>query len=163
MTLPPPVFQAAAFTCPHCTAFANMSWPALPNGHPVYHTLHIAICAACQKYNLWFREQENADSRMVWPDTPDVPPPNSDLNDDITSDYREAASILNNSPRGAAALLRLCVQKICIALGLKGTDLNSDIADLVKRGLPPKGQQSLDAVRVIGNESVHISQNSYSD
>ena len=40
-------------------------------------------------------------------------------------------------------------------LGQKGEDLNGDIANLVKQGLSPKIQKSLDIVRVIGNEAVH--------
>jgi hypothetical protein len=70
-------------------------------------------------------------------------------------DYEEARSILDLSPRGAAALLRLAVEKICIELGAGGDNINERIADLVSRGLPEEVQQALDAVRVIGNEAVH--------
>lgn len=162
MTLPPRSLNGSRFNCPHCEAFAQQSW--LPVGtapHPTNGTLTVAVCAACNRYSLWVKEPSgvpDVDGVMVWPDDIDVPPPNSDLNEDITADYQEAASILNKSPRGAAALLRLCVQKLCIALELKGTDLNSDIGTLVSRGLPPQVKQSLDAVRVIGNESVHPGQ-----
>jgi hypothetical protein len=69
--------------------------------------------------------------------------------------YEEAAGIMVKSPRAAAALLRLAVQKLCKALGEKGKDINDDIGNLVKQGLPIQVQQSLDAVRVIGNNAVH--------
>jgi len=65
---------------------------------------------------------------------------------------------LQKSPRGAAALLRLCIQKLCMELGEKGKDLNTDIKNLVAKGLPEGVQKSLDIVRVIGNESVHPGQ-----
>ena len=67
----------------------------------------------------------------------------------------EAATILDKSSRGAAALLRLVIQKLCIKLGERGEDLNTDIANLVKNGLPTQIQKALDTVRVIGNEAVH--------
>ena len=74
---------------------------------------------------------------MVYPDGMALPPPNSDLDTDIQEDYREAASIVNRSPRAATALLRLCVQKLCKQLGQDGKKkINDNIAALVKAGLP---------------------------
>lgn len=95
------------------------------------------------------------DGTMVVPDMEGVPYPNDDLIDDIKEDYMEARSVLSRSPRGAAALLRLALQKLCKQLGEGGKDINSDIANLVKKGLRPSIQKALDIVRVTGNESVH--------
>jgi hypothetical protein len=92
---------------------------------------------------------------MVFPDTSLAAPPNPDLTPEIIADFEEARSILQRSPRGAAALFRLCIQKVCVQLGESGKNINADIAALVKKGLNPKVQKSLDVVRVIGNESVH--------
>jgi hypothetical protein len=92
---------------------------------------------------------------MVYPDSSLAPLPNDDLPPDIVADFEEARSIVQRSPRGAAALFRLCIQKLCIYLGEPGKNINDDIASLVKKGLNPKVQKSLDIVRVIGNESVH--------
>jgi hypothetical protein len=63
--------------------------------------------------------------------------------------------VLSVSPRGAAALLRLAIQKLCLELGEKGRNIDDDIASLVKKGLSPVVQKALDSVRVIGNEAVH--------
>jgi len=93
--------------------------------------------------------------RLVFPKCKPTTAPNSDLPDNIIRDYEEARSIVDMSPRAAAALLRLGIQKLCAYLGQSGKDLNNDIKNLVAKGLDPVVQQSLDIVRVVGNESVH--------
>ena len=75
----------------------------------------------------------------------------------VRQDYLEAASIVEKSPRAAAALLRLAIEKLCKDLGESG-DINAMIGNLVKKGLPQLVQKSLDSVRVIGNEGVHAGQ-----
>jgi hypothetical protein len=95
---------------------------------------------------------------MIYPIVGTAPIPNPDLPEDVKRDYEEARSIASLSPRGAAALLRLAIQKLCRALGEKGEDLNDDIASLVEKGLLGKVQKALDSVRVIGNEAVHPGQ-----
>ena len=85
-----------------------------------------------------------------------VPSPNTDLPDDIKRDYREAAAIVEHSPRGAAALLRLCIQKLCIHLGEPGKNLSKDIDALVtKKNLSTTVQKAFDSVRLVGNNAVH--------
>lgn len=113
-------------------------------------SLHVSACFSCKELAIWVGK------RMVYPATQlQGPHPNEDLPEDIKADFQEARRIVGESPRGAAALLRLCVQKLCKALGESGDDINKDIGALVKKGLSPLVQKALDTVRVIGNESVH--------
>jgi hypothetical protein len=111
--------------------------------------LNLSKCYVCEKVSVWVRD------RVVAPAEAQGPQPNPDLPDEIAFDFKEAARIVGLSPRGAAALLRLAIQKLCIALGEKGKSIDEDIASLVEKGLKPMVQQALDAVRVIGNEAVH--------
>jgi hypothetical protein len=95
------------------------------------------------------------DKRIIVPDVSGAPPANDGLADDIKLDYAEAASIVAKSPRGAAGLLRLCIQKLCKQRGENGKNIDADIGSLVKKGLDLRVQKALDTVRVIGNEAVH--------
>jgi hypothetical protein len=154
MTQPyvPPTFEASSFNCPFCNAYAHQQWADggwYPHGNASVDGLSVCRCSHCNQFSLWW------EGNMVHPDSSTAPMPNSDLPDDIRHDFEEARSIINRSPRGAAALLRLCVQKLCAHLGESGKNINQDIAALVKKGLDSRVQKSLDIVRVIGNEAVH--------
>jgi hypothetical protein len=121
-------------------------------GRTVYldaYNLHLSQCYNCDKFAVWVHDS------LLSPPIRHGVQPNVDLPGDVLRDYEEARSILDLSPRGAAALLRLCVQKLCVHLGEKGRKIDDNIASLVKKGLNPLVQQSLDIVRVIGNEAVH--------
>lgn len=121
-----------------------------PGDHDlVMSDFHLSVCVHCGQAAFW-RQQE-----MLFPTLGSIEMPNADLNPAIRADYLEAAAIAARSPRGAAALLRLCIQQLCCQLGLSGKNLNNDIAVLVQRGLNPDIQVALDAVRVIGNNAVH--------
>ena len=119
--------------------------------------LWISNCFSCNDSSVWVYD------RLVFPARKSALVPNTDLPDDIQADFVEAAEILDLSPRGSAALLRLCIQKLCRHLGKGGENLNADIAALVKDGLDERLQRSLDIVRVIGNNAVHPGQINFTD
>lgn len=168
--------EKKAFKCPHCShicvhdfyyTFAHRI-PGIPEtinletlkiceGQQIFPSAYvkamfISKCQGCNKLIIWVNKE------MVYPDSSTIEDPNSDLEDDIKDLYNEARSIVNKSPRGAAALLRLCLEKLCIQLGCKQNSINDAIGELVKKGLNPKIQKSLDYIRIVGNESVHPGQ-----
>jgi hypothetical protein len=117
-----------------------------------YNPIRVGRCTHCNENTLWIRDS------MLYPDTGLAPWPNPEMPDSVKKLYLEAASIQSKSPRGAGALLRLGLQVLCRELGEKGKNINEDIKDLVAKGLPVIVQQSLDVVRVTGNEAVHPGQ-----
>ena len=123
-----------------------------PYGFVDLLNVFVARCFNCKEISVWIHEG------MAFPRKGEAPPVNSDLSDDIQRDYSEASSIIEASPRGAAALMRLAIQKLCKELGQHGRNLNDDIGALVERGLDQQVQMALDAVRVIGNNAVHPGQ-----
>jgi hypothetical protein len=92
---------------------------------------------------------------MIVPAEAAVEPAHPDLPGDLRADFEEARSIVARSPRSAAALLRLLIQKLMPHLGQKGKNINDDIAALVSAGLPVTVQRALDYCRVVGNNAVH--------
>lgn len=154
----PPAFNAKGFNCPLCGAYADQIWYKVggvnTQGLLVVNIPQYSLgnCRHCKKYSIWL------DGTLIYPLSGTAPLPNVDMPEDIKHDYEEARNILSISPRGAAALLRLAIQKLCKDLGESGENINNDIAQLVKKGLPVKLQQALDSVRVIGNNAVHPGQ-----
>jgi hypothetical protein len=71
------------------------------------NNLWLSKCFSCQEIAVWVSE------RMLFPAYDFVIAPNDDLPEEIRADFIEAAKIIDLSSRGSAALLRLCIQKLC--------------------------------------------------
>jgi hypothetical protein len=152
-----PELKKPSFTCPHCGVLAQVRWAAgWERNGPGFseNDLHIGYCTHCDARTIWFMDEFAP--HMIWPiGIANAPLPHDDMPDDVKADYVEARSICTSSPRGAAALLRLSIQKLCKHLGESGANINADIGALVKKGLPIQIQKALDVVRVSGNNAVH--------
>jgi hypothetical protein len=152
-----PAFNSTAFVCPSCSVYSSQIWLEYtglrvsslnaPN-KAVNFSPKFAYCSYCHQVSIWIEET------LVYPSLLPVPNPNPDMPENIIADYEEARSIALLSPRGAAALLRLTIQKLCIYLGETGS-INDAIGNLVRKGLPEKVKEALDIVRVVGNNAVH--------
>ena len=153
-----PDFGSKAFICPNCSAYSNQIWHEV---HVVqvgyndsYELKHskITVCNSCHQIAFWDKE------KLVHPKFNSAPPPNQDMPEVVKIDFEEARIIYKESPRGAAALLRLALEKLCKILGNEKNDLNTNIGLLVSNGLPVKLQKAFDSIRVIGNKAVHPGQ-----
>ena len=145
----PPIFNEEQFHCIHCGVFAKQRWQWLLYSSLARSNFKYAHCEHCNHQSFWYGD------RMIVPSEAPVPPHHSDLPETCISEYEEARDIVARSPRAAAALLRLCVQKLMPELGEQGKNINDDIGSLVKKGLPIEVQQALDYCRVVGNNGVH--------
>lgn len=154
---------SASFVCPYCAAFAQHLWGTVGKLNLVFagntfssrsiydgEILVVACCQVCK------REAVFLNRKLIAPNKVDAPLPSADIPQEIASDFEEARQIAHTSPRGAAALLRLAIQKLCPILGATKSEINAAIGELVLAGkITADLQRALDSVRVIGNEAVH--------
>ena len=150
-----PKVGLSAFNCPYCGAYSDMNWYGI-----TYYTgrsydaikdysLVVARCSHCQQFSLW------ANNSMIIPNDSTAPMPHDDIPEQVKSVYIEAREIVNRSPKGACALLRLALQMLCDQLVAGNKNINDKIGELVKMGLSPQLQKAFDIVRVVGNNAVH--------
>lgn len=158
-----PAYFENHFNCPSCGALAHQEWDNIRYTDPDTRSWKkdndtaYAHCYSCGQVSLWIQGQ------LVYPKIRHIDEPNNDMPQHIRNIYDEARDVSSLSPKGAAALLRLAIQELCIHLGEDGERLNDAIGNLVKKGLPVQVQQSLDIVRVIGNNAVHPGQMTIND
>ncbi|MBN1293897.1 MAG: DUF4145 domain-containing protein [Candidatus Latescibacteria bacterium] len=147
----PPAFKKNAYNCPHCNAYATQLWGkmgvSVDNNFVRLSDFSISRCKHCMSFSVW------KDSELIYPDTAKGMEPNPELPEEIQNIFKEAYSIIGKSPGSASALLRICIRKLCAHLGETGENIDKDIASLVDRGMNPKIRDSLEIMRVIGENS----------
>ena len=102
----------------------------------------VSRCVCCRQFSYWIS------GKLVYPKILTNPPPRGDMPDSVVGYYNEARQIAGDSPRAAAALLRLAAKKLCET----EQNLNRAIGNLKKKGLSESVIQSLDSLRITGNE-----------
>lgn len=159
-----PKFKLDAFHCPQCGTYAHMKWEELLNRQGRLSFYYEATCAKCNESSLWrVTSHQKTDwgrydeeGELTYPDFGNSALPENDMPEDVKADYIEASRIFSRSPRGAAALLRLALQKLCQHLGELGKNINDDIRNLAAKNiLPPLVVKVADTVRITGNNAVH--------
>jgi len=115
-----PKIERDNFNCPFCNIHSHQVWGDVceqastdSSGWHSMPEFRGAICSRCEEVSIW------KGNELIYPDSSNMPLPNEDLEADIKLDYNEATSIVEKSPRAAAALLRLAIQKLCKQLWRK--------------------------------------------
>lgn len=153
----PPEVEKDGFHCPHCQVYSRQRWQSIKSylgissGQNQIVEGNIGYCERCSNYTLWVGEQ------MVYPSTSSAPKPSEDMPEEVKQDFNEARQIVGDSPKAAAALLRLAMEKLTQKLtGNTDQNLYHNIGELVEKGeIDERVQQALDAVRITGNDYVH--------
>lgn len=118
-----------------------------------FHKLRVHQCWNCSEYTVFWIDDENL---QIYPKTTTAPHPHEEMPDDVERDFNEARLVVRDSPRAAAALLRLAIQRLLEHLDANGSTIHQQIGNLVENErVSPRIQKALDSVRTVGNESVH--------
>lgn len=164
-----PKISSATAQCPQCGALSlfhigftkhfETRVGTSTGGMALRRPIGIAECVACGRASLFIGKH------LVYPaGTLEAPKPHEDMPLELVEDYQEARAIVGTSPRAAAALLRLAVQKLCPILGATKSTIDLAIGELIASGaITTDIQRALDVLRVVGNESVHPGQINLND
>jgi hypothetical protein len=134
--------------------------------------LHVSRCYNCKGFTVWVRD------RLVFPIKVEEAPPdivevdfeevatdvqgtveaqegdehvqtNAEDVEEASEDFEEAAAILNKFPRGAAALTRICIQKMMPLVKGNAENLDENFSSLVRKGLKVEIQQAMDVLQLV--------------
>lgn len=156
-----PKYHDDAFICPNCNVYSKQEWNdrRVNKDGQIYNTnqepnLSVCRCQHCGYLSFWYLK------KLAWPSNSLVESPLDEMPEDIKALYNEARSIVELSPKGSCAIIRLALQKLCNRLA--GQDekkkIDGAIKKLVENGLPESIQKAMDSIRILGDEAVHPGQ-----
>ena len=150
------------FQCLRCKITTQHEWRALTSidlqGTTHYTRFEgledykISICYNCGGIAMWY------DDKTISPNASHQPPAHTEMPEHIKPIYEEAASISRLSPRASCALMRHALEELVKHMGY--TDgLFDNIGQMYQEGLIDDTiKDSLDIVRLTGNDSLHGNQ-----
>ena len=144
-----PAVNKKSFICPCCDVHTSHTWETwkehATSQYPDRVKLKLAKCYRCNIHSVWKGD------RMIYPPKSLALKANNSMPADVKELYEEARQIYVYSPRAAAALLRVALEKLTEHLGETKGSLNTRIGNLQKQGLPDSVIKSLDIVRITAN------------
>lgn len=149
-----PEYYKDEFICPFCELYVSHKWYAdiLENVREKNDEIFtISRCTKCNEMILWSEKTRE----IVYPNILSISKPNMDMEEEIRNLYSEASKIYKESPRGAAAILRVSLEKLLEQAKIPGNDLNNKIKNLLKEGVDENIRKACHIVRIYGNYAVH--------
>ena len=160
--------QAASLECTFCGVSAPQVWMNLVSvdatGCLLKSPIWSSICSNCKLPSYWLEGVDELEPRRLWPLKLGGPPPHKGMPEDVRRDYMEARAIAQTSPRAAAALLRLALEKLTPHVGQRGELPTTSVRALVQRkGVDPRVELALEALRAVGDGAIPPGQISVHD
>lgn len=131
----------------------------------------IGMCPACKEpivlmrigtYRFDNKLNKTIEERIIWPQGASGNKLPEEVPDQFRSEYREASSLLNISPKASAAISRRLLQSVIREqYGIKKRSLDKEIEALLNLDIPSYLSEAIDAVRIIGNFAAHPIKNKH--
>lgn len=158
--------------CPHCLNAFHSKVEKIHLGEDCTSRWEMLkeICPSCNKYILTLKEYYEYDVEfgktkfyskdrtfLCYPKAESRTSLSNTIPEKYAKDYKEACLVLPDSSKASAAISRRCLQFLLLDEGkVKKGNLSDEIQQVLDSGkLPSHLQESLDAVRNIGNFAAH--------
>lgn len=153
--------------CPHCLESFHDFYEVIPVGNDASGDWSVISrkCPSCERVVLVLGSGKIGsiggrhvlefikDERLIYPRVPSRVPLSKEVPEEFAKAYREACTVLADSPKASAALSRRCLQHLLRGkAGVRPSTLADEIQEVMDSGtLPPYIVESIDDVRNIGN------------
>jgi len=151
--------------CPHCAVEIHAAFELVPftTDRIGRWLIKHCICPACNSTIVYLNVEYGSlglletKQHLVYPKGTNRPPLLAVIPPQYAADYNEAALVLSDSPKASAALSRRCLQQLLRdQLKVKHGNLADEIQQVLDaHRLPSHLEESIDAVRNIGNFAAH--------
>lgn len=129
--------------------------------HDPIARLTVYYCPKCEKYSLTLENigehvgiAKFTYSRPALTSSFSMP---EYIPESIQADYFEAWDVLQSSPKASATLARRCLQGMIHDFwGIVEKNLNAEISELKKQGIPEQQWEAIDHLRKLGNIGAHM-------
>jgi hypothetical protein len=160
--------RTAAFACPHCNVTIQPNWQAFSGfvqGEEGFMQVHHTACTSCGRMLIkgWLgahppgATQAEGGAAPLYPAVLPTRPVAAEVPESHAQDLREAAAVLDVSPKASAALSRRLLQHLIReTAGIRKGNLDKEIDALIDSNqLPTDLAHDLDMIRHVGNFAAH--------